>query len=180
MIIIKKIKNLYWRFIKSPEAYARHLGVNIGTNCLIDTRLWPSEPYLITIGNNVQITARVSIYTHGGGNAVRRIEPNFDCFGKVIIKDWAYIGSQSVIMPGVIVGEGALVAAGSVVTKSVPPYTVVGGNPAKYICSIDDYYRKNLPYNVSTKKLGVQEKKEILMSLSEEKFIKKPIMYMNK
>lgn len=67
MSIVKRFLNLYWRVIKSPEAYARHLGVKIGSNCLIDTRLWPSEPYLITIGNNVQITARVSIYTHGGG-----------------------------------------------------------------------------------------------------------------
>ena len=152
MNIIDKFKNLYWRFIKSPEAYARYLGVKIGSNCLIDTRFWPSEPYLITIGDHVQITSRVSIFTHGGGNAVRRIDPDFDCFGKVVIEDWAYIGSQSVIMPGVTVGEGAIVAAGSVVTKSVPAYTVVGGNPAKFICSIDEYYKKNIKFNVLTKK----------------------------
>ncbi len=176
MNIIDKFKSLYWRFIKSPEAYARYLGVKIGSNCLIDTRFWPSEPYLIAIGNNVQITSRVSIYTHGGCNAVRRIDPDFDCFGKVVIEDWAYIGSQSVIMPGVTVGEGAIVAAGSVVTKSVPPYTVVGGNPAKFICSIDEYYKKNIQFNVSTKKMSAQDKKKILLSLSDERFIRKPVM----
>ena len=107
---------------------------------------------------------------------MRRIDPDFDCFGKVVIEDWAYIGSQSVIMPGVTVGEGAIVAAGSVVTKSVPPYTVVGGNPAKFICSIDEYYKKNIQFNVSTKKMSAQDKKKILLSLPDEKFIRKPVM----
>ena len=59
--------------------------------------------------------------------------PDFDVFGKVQIEDWAYIGAYSQIMPGVTIGEGAIVAAGSVVTKSVPPRTVVGGNPAHLI-----------------------------------------------
>ena len=45
------ITNIFWRFLKSPEKYARHLGVNIGEKCLIATRRWSSEPYLITIGN---------------------------------------------------------------------------------------------------------------------------------
>lgn len=53
--------------IKHPQAYARSLGVKIGKNCLIDTRNWPSEGYLVTVGNNVQITRCVSIYCHGGG-----------------------------------------------------------------------------------------------------------------
>ena len=55
------------RFYTS-EQYARSIGVKIGKNCLIDTRNWPSEPYLITIGDNVQLTRCVSIYTHGGAN----------------------------------------------------------------------------------------------------------------
>ena len=63
-------------------------------------------------------------------------------FGKVVIEDWAYIGASSQIMPGVTIGTGALVAAGSVVTKSVPPHTVVGGNPARIICTTADYYEK--------------------------------------
>lgn len=50
----------------SPEKYARHLGVRIGQHCLISTRYWSSEPYLIRIGNNVQVTDNVSFHTHGG------------------------------------------------------------------------------------------------------------------
>ena len=64
---INKLKSLYWKHIASPLDYARHIGVSIGENCLIATRSWSTEPYLITIGNNVQITNGVSIHTHGGG-----------------------------------------------------------------------------------------------------------------
>lgn len=64
-MVFNFLAKVYWRFMKSPEAQARHLGVKIGENCLIDTRRWPSEPYLITIGNNVQITNRVAFHTHG-------------------------------------------------------------------------------------------------------------------
>lgn len=164
---------IYWRFIASPEKYARHIGVNIGKNCLIATRNWSSEPYLVTIGNNVQVTRNVSIHTHGGANCIRKEYPDFDVFGKVVIEDWAYIGSYSQIMPGVTIGEGSLVAAGSVVTKSVDPHTVVAGNPARFVCSTEEYFEKNKKYNVGTKGLSGKEKKDFLLSLSSEKFIKK-------
>ena len=85
--------------------------------------------------------------------------PDFDVFGKVQIEDWAYIGAYSQIMPGVTIGEGAIVAAGSVVTKSVPPRTVVGGNPARYICTVDEYIQKNLEFNLQIhgKNLSLKE-----------------------
>ena len=166
-------KAFYWNVLASPEKQARHNGVTIGKNCLIDTRNFSSEPYLITIGDHVQLTHGVSIHTHGGGNAVRCNDPNFDIFGKVRIEDWAYIGAFSQIMPGVTVGEGALVAAGSIVTKSVAPHTVVGGNPARYICTVEEYYEKNKNCNVNTKGLTAKEKKNILLALDDSMFIKK-------
>ena len=76
-------------------------------------------------------------------------------------------------MPGVTIGEGALVAAGSVVTKSVLPYTVVGGNPAQLICSIEEYYKRNKEFNLHTKGLNSLDKKKLLLSLGDDKFIKK-------
>lgn len=166
------LSNLYWRF-QSAKKYARHIGVTIGDNCLIATRRWSSEPYLITIGNHVQVTEGVWFHTHGGGNSIRTEVPDFDTFGKITIKDWAYIGSGSHILPGVTIGEGALVAAGSIVTKSVPPHTVVGGNPARIICSTEDYKKRNLKYNTKTYGMSSEEKKLILLSLPEDKFIRK-------
>ena len=164
---------LYWRLLATPIQYARHIGVTIGENCRIETRNWSSEPYLITIGNNVAITNGVSLHTHGGARVIRKEHPDFDMFGKVHICDWAYIGAYSQIMPGVTVGEGALVAAGSVVTKSVEPHTVVGGNPAKFICTTEEFYQRNKKYNLGTKKMTREEKKQFLLSLPEDRFIKK-------
>lgn len=171
--ICQRVSHLYWKYIVSPEKYARHIGVKIGNNCFISTRRWGSEPYLITIGNNVQITRDVAIHTHGGAHVIRKEFPDFDVFGKVIIHDWVYIGASSQIMPGVTIGEGALVAAGSIVTKSVPPYTVVGGNPARIICTTREYLERNMRYNQNCHALSAIEKKALLLSLSDDAFIKK-------
>ena len=175
--MMKRLLNLlrifYWTVLASPEKYARHLGAKIGKNCFIDTRYWGNEPYLITIGNNVAVTSGVRIHTHGGARVARRQFPNFDLFGKVIIKDWVYIGSGAQIMPGVTIGEGAMVAAGSIVTKSVPPGVVVAGNPARVLCSVEDYIERNQKYNLNSKGMDSKTKKEFLLSLPDERFIKK-------
>lgn len=127
MNFIRLIKRVYLHYFCSPIKEARALGVTIGENCFIATRKWPTEPYLITIGNNCQITSDVKIHTHGGSHVARLKFPKFDCFGKVHIKDWAYIGAGSQIMPGVTIGENSLIAAGSVVCKSVPDRELWGG-----------------------------------------------------
>lgn len=173
---MSRIKNLYLELIKiiSPVRHARLIGVNLGSNCLIYRSMeWPSEPYLVTIGNNVQLTRGVAIHTHGGDNVVRRKIPDFDAFGKVVIKDWAYVGAHAQIMPGVTIGEGAMVAAGSIVTKSVPDGMVVAGNPARIICSVDEFLERNVPYNMHTKGISEKEKKCRLLSSDEKKFLKK-------
>ena len=54
---------------------------------------------------------------------------------KILVKDKAWIGFNAIILKGVTIGEGAIVAAGSVVSKDVPDFTMVGGNPAKFIKS---------------------------------------------
>lgn len=157
--------------------YARHIGVNIGENCFINTTKFGSEPYLITIGNHCQITQDVSFHTHGGGNVLRDRTPDFDCFGKIIVEDWVYIGAGSRIMPGVTIQKGALIAAGSIVTKSVPTRMVAAGNPAKIICSVDDYQKKNIPFNVSSKRMSKNEKRKLLLNLPDDKFIKKDFLH---
>jgi acetyltransferase-like isoleucine patch superfamily enzyme len=171
--MLYKLIKLYYRLFGSGVEYARYIGVKFGENCFFATKNWSSEPYLIEIGNNVQITKDVTIHTHGGGHVARMKYPNFDTFGKVVIKDWVYIGAYSQIMPGVTIGKGSLVAAGSIVTKSVPDGVVVAGNPAKLICTVEDYINRNIKYNTDTKGLSVVEKKKVLLELVESKFIKK-------
>lgn len=157
--------------------YARWLGVNIGDDNLLQKCHWSTEPYLITVGSHCQLT-NCRIFTHGGAQAVRHIDPKFDTFGKVVIGDYVYIGTNSLIMPGVRIGNHVLIAAGSIVTKSVPDNVVVAGNPAKIICSLEDYYN-NIEYNVSLKGTSTSNKKKILLSMPEEKFIKKKELVKN-
>lgn len=171
-IIIYKIICKFYYYFASPYTYAKFLGVNIGKNNYITKDHWSSEPYLITIGNNCQLTT-CKILTHGGGKVARFKFPDFDSFGKVVIEDNAYVGANALIMPGVTIGKNSLIAAGSVVTKSVPPFTVVAGNPARVLCSVDDYINKNEKYNIHTKGLDEISKKKILLSLSDELLMKK-------
>jgi maltose O-acetyltransferase len=98
----------------------RARGVHIGANVCIgpDAILETSRPYLITIGDRVQIGMRVTIIGH------------FRELRGVKIEEDAFIGPGVIILPNVVIGRGAVVAAGSVVTQSVPPMTLVQGNPA--------------------------------------------------
>jgi serine acetyltransferase len=89
-------------------------GVWIGYDVILDT----SRPYLITIEDGASIGVRVTIIAHFRESQGVKIEQD------------AFIGPGVIILPDVVVGRGAVVTAGSVVTKSVPPMTVVQGNPA--------------------------------------------------
>lgn len=166
--LLDKIKYLFY----PPQKWAKYIGVNIGEDNLIGKCHWSSEPYLITVGSHCQLTT-CHIFTHGGGQVVRHIDPSFDAFGKVVIGDYVYIGANALIMPGVTIGDHVLVAAGSVVTKSIPSGVVVAGNPSKIICTIEDFYDRNKKYNMKTKGLNSNEKKTHLLKMNEDMFIKK-------
>jgi acetyltransferase-like isoleucine patch superfamily enzyme len=109
-----------------------HIGrkVEIGYMVLIDNR----RPELVTIEDRVTITTMCVVIAH---DLSRHFNEGKEIIGEVRIKRGAFIGMNSTIMPGVTIGEGAVVAAGSVVTHDVEPYTIVGGVPAK---KIRDYF----------------------------------------
>ena len=131
---------------------------------------------MITVGSNCAITAGVKIFTHGGARVARRKYPNYDVFGMVEVGDYCYIGTNSLIMPGVKIGNGSMVAAGSVVTKSVPPNMVVGGNPARILCTVDEYIERNKTFDLESKGLSYEQKRTFLLSLPKERFIRKKEM----
>ena len=85
---------------------------------------------IIEIGNNVSISHGVKLIT-GGHNIRHRNFPGI--YEKIKIEDYAWLGVNCVILKGITIGKGAVVAAGAVVTKDVPEYTIVGGIPAKPI-----------------------------------------------
>lgn len=132
-----------------------------------------AEPYLISVGNRCQITKDVKFFTHGGSNVVRDLDSSFDCFGKVKIGNNVYIGNNTLVMPGVTVGDNVLIAAGSVVTKSVPSDSVVGGNPAKVICSRKEYYERNKKYNAESCGLSFKSKRKLLENYQRKSLYQK-------
>ena len=108
----------------------RRDGVVIGPDSLINRGCVLDARGPLRIGAHVSVSPNVVILT------TQHIadHPDFITETKpVAIHDYAWIGMRAMIMPGVTIGEGAVVAAGSVVTRDVPPYTIVGGVPARPI-----------------------------------------------
>lgn len=173
--LIKRIRSLFM----SNEDYLRGMGVKIGKGCSISSREFPTEGYLVEVGDYVRIAQHVSIYTHGTIVPLRILknDPDVDQFGKVKIGDYSFIGAYAMIMPGVTIGRACIVAGGAVVTKSVPDGWMVAGNPAKFIGYTDDYYNKiKEKYDMKSKRMSDDEKKTFLLSQPEEKFVRKCLM----
>jgi acetyltransferase-like isoleucine patch superfamily enzyme len=125
------------------EEYFRKKGYNVGKNNRINVSDLGSEPFLVKIGNHCGIANGVRFINHDGGCFIFRDQiPDLNVFGKIEIKDNCMIGVDSIILPNVTIGPNSVVGAGSVVTKDVPPNTVVAGVPAKVICSISEYKEK--------------------------------------
>lgn len=104
--------------------------IQIGRGTIIGDHAFLDGRAKLTIGNHVDIASRVMIY-----NSQHDLEsPTMKAKEEpVIIGDYCFIGPQAIILPGVTLGKGAVVAAGAVVSKSVPAGVIVGGIPAKKI-----------------------------------------------
>lgn len=90
----------------------------------------------VKIGKNVMIGPEVAIYTHNHEHKaieIPMIEQGYTESKPVVIEDDVWVGRRVLILPGVHIGTGAIVAAGAVVIKNVDSYSIVGGNPAKHI-----------------------------------------------
>lgn len=107
-------------------------GVNIKGRALIygSVLIDTVAPYNVYIGNNVAITAGTKILTHYLDPSVKGRKFRI---GEVHIEDDVFIGVNVIICNSVTIGKGAIIGAGSIVTKDIPPYQVWAGNPARYI-----------------------------------------------
>lgn len=104
--------------------------ITIGDHCVIDRDCVLDGRGEIVIGNNVNISPEAMILTAYHDPDAE----GFDGIEKpVIIEDYAWIATRALVLPGVKIGHRAIVAAGAVVTKDVPPGVIVGGNPARII-----------------------------------------------
>lgn len=124
----------------------------------------PSEPSLVSIGNNVSVAANVRFVTHDVIQSMLRDMNNENYpinipfyLGKIEVLDNVMIGANTTILYNTKIGPNAVIAAGSVVTKDVPPDSIVGGNPAKVIGSLSQFAKKRYeedkgrPYDISNK-----------------------------
>lgn len=126
-----RVKLHRWRGVKMGT------GVWIGYDAIIET----SHPDYVTIKDGASIGIRAVIIAH------------FREIRGVVIEEDASIGPGAIIMPNVTIGRGSVVTAGSVVTKSVPPMTMVQGNPAKAIAKVGVPLKMNISLREFSQKL---------------------------
>lgn len=139
-----------WTMIKSTDRvnYLRKNKIlgHIGENVLIMDRKIPLYAKLIRIHDNVKIASNVTFVTHdvthGMLNTMLGENKYHETVGCIEIMDNVFIGTNVTILNNVRIGSNAIVAAGAVVSKDVPANSVVGGVPARVICTMDEYLEK--------------------------------------
>jgi acetyltransferase-like isoleucine patch superfamily enzyme len=113
------------------------LNVTIGEDCFLTTPLFLNASAPITIGSHVTIGHHVVVITDSHEYHDPRHRAGQTVPAPVIVEDGAWIAARVTILPGVRVGRGSVVAAGSVVLRSVPPHTIVAGVPAQVVKHLD-------------------------------------------
>lgn len=122
---IPATSSIHWRAeFYAPEA------IEVGEYCTIGDSAFLDGRSGLTIGDCVNVGSHVTIYTRQHDVDSSTFE---EVGAPVVIGSHAWIASHAIVLPGVTIGEGAVVAAGAVVTKDVAPFTLVGGNPARFI-----------------------------------------------
>ncbi len=145
MEMFKWLGSVYYRLIqKKKRRYLDTLimrGLKLGKNVeIIDTFFFdPSHCYLISIGDNCTICPGVRLIAH---DASTYKFLGYTKLGKIDIKENCFIGDSTIVLLGVTIGPNSIVGAGSIVTKNIPPNTVAAGNPARVVCSLDEYLEK--------------------------------------
>ena len=146
----------FWRFLKgpammlhaklSPVSYARRIGVRMNGKVTIygsSYRMFGTEPYLITLGDNVHITPQASFVTHDGAVLIARKDvPDLEIAKPIRVGNNVFIGTMALILPGVTIGNNCVIGARAVVAKDVADNSVVVGNPARKVRSTEEYLEK--------------------------------------
>lgn len=157
------------RFVYSklnPLSYAKSIGVKLGENVHfygMKPNMFSTEPWLITIGDNVHITSDVQFITHDGGTLILRKEvPDLELTAPITVGNDVYIGMRTMILPGVKIGNRCIIGAGSIVTKDIPDNSVAVGVPARVMENVDEYLEKAKSKSLHFGHLNAKDKEEAL------------------
>jgi maltose O-acetyltransferase len=121
------------------EYIKRGLVVGKNFNMLNEVIIDYSHIWHIEIGDDVTLAPRVHILAH---DASTKKHLNYTRIGKVKIGNRVFIGAGSIILPGVTIGNDVIIGAGSIVSRDIPDGQLVAGNPARFICTIDDFLQR--------------------------------------
>lgn len=170
--VLAKVKRRLGGGNKPVIEHLRKKGIKIGEDLYTSTNIRTAEPYLIEIGNNVTISHDVDFITHD--NSVCKIfGVDNDLYGQIKIGDNCFIGAHSILMYGITIADNVIVAASSVVTKSiVEEGVIVAGNPARIVGKWDDFKKKTSDSIIHTGNLSELEKKVKVLN-NQERFIKR-------
>ena len=153
-------------------------GLKVGQNFqrLHGSIIDPAHCWLITIGDNVTLAPNVHILAHDASTC---FDLGYAKIGRVNIGNNVFIGAGSIILPNVNIGNKVIIGAGSVVTGDIDNNTVCAGNPAKVICSYEDYinkYKKKMQtsaiydesYTLRNKKITTEQKNDMYKALDND------------
>lgn len=117
-----------------------------GENCYFAIYNFGTEPWLISVGDNVFIASGVTFITHDVSvQMIERYLKNvrqFDGVGPIHIGNNVFIGTGTILLPGITVGDNVVIGAGSVIAKNIPSNVVVAGAPARVLRSFEDYVER--------------------------------------
>ena len=162
------LKKLIFPDTYSSEAYVKALrnkyNIDIGENCMIwspnKVYIDIQRPHLLHVGDYVKITSGVNIICHDYSRSVFMSVPGYENVGEAretYIGDNVFIGMNSIILMGSVIGDNCIIGAGSVVSGKFENNSIIVGNPAKRICSLEDYYRRRKEQELNSAKPFVKK-----------------------
>ena len=126
---------------RDRPALLRQQGATIGEGCYLLVKSLGTEPKLVTIGDRCLVAGGTQFFTHDAATMSCGVKTVFD---RIEIGDNVFIGANVILLPRTRIGDDCVIGAGAVVSGDVPPGMVYAGNPARPLCTIEEYRDKQI------------------------------------